>query len=152
MIDAASERDRASSRRRVLIVADADCGRGGGCAAHLREAASSVDALVVAPAHDGGGSSWVVDETEAVAEATRRLRTCEACLAGSGIAARTRIGDADPVLAIADALAGFPADEVLLVGPGPRPAWLRKSSLDRARAAFRVPIEHITASPDGSPV
>jgi hypothetical protein len=132
-------------RRHVLIVADASCTERGRCAQRWEcGTGAAVEALVVAPAHET--NRWIIDEGAALAEATGRLETCSECLAESGIAPAKRVGDPDAVQAIADALAGFPADQVLLVAPPPRRSWRRRSVIDRARNAFHVPIEHIVVS------
>jgi hypothetical protein len=48
------------------------------------------------------------------------------------------------VQAIADALHDFPADEILLITPPPRPStWLHLNVIDRARRSFQQPIKHI---------
>jgi hypothetical protein len=108
-----------------------------------------MEALVVAPAHETGG--WVVDESAVLADARQRLETCSECLgaAGTWVTPTTRVGDSDPVQAIADALAGFPADEVLLVTPPARHSWGRRSAIERARRAFPIHIEHIVAGSSG---
>jgi hypothetical protein len=138
-------RHSSRQRRRVLIVADAQCIERGRCAGRWQcGAGAAVEALVVAPAHET--NRWVIDEGAILAEATHRLQTCSECLAESGVAPAKRVGDADAVQAIADALAVFPADEVLMVSPPLQRSWGRKSVVDRARAAFRMPIEHIVVS------
>ena len=49
-----------------------------------------------------------------------------------------RLGDADPVQAIADTLFGFPADEIVICLEEPeRPHWLRKGVIERARERFQ---------------
>jgi hypothetical protein len=114
-------------RYRVLVVADeavddpaivaqiaeiADAGR----AVLDREQAPEV--LVVAPARTSLLDRWASDLTEAREAAARVLAVTLAALAAAGVDASGSVGDSDPVQAITDELASFPAREVLLV-PGP---------------------------------
>ena len=109
-----------------------------------QSAQEPIDALVIAPAHGSAASQWYVNEDAARADATQRLRGCVTCLADAGIPAESRLADPDPVLAIADALHDFPADEILIVTAPQRPStWLRKSVIDRARRRFQQPVKHL---------
>jgi len=55
----------------------------------------------------------------------------------SGASAEGRIGDADPILAIEDPLAEFPADEIVVVtSPDGEGAYLEDEIFDRAREKF----------------
>ena len=51
-----------------------------------------------------------------------------------------RIGDADPLLAIADALRTFPADEILIAAETDEGARFADSIVSRARARFAIPV------------
>ena len=135
------------SRRHILIVADTHCTEPGRCVQRLKpRLVASMQALVVAPAHETSG--WVVDESAVLTDARQRLETCTECLGVTGVTPATRVGDIDPVQAIADALAEFPADEVLLVTPQPRRSW-RRSAIKRARRSFPMHIEHIVVGSSG---
>jgi GABA permease len=151
----ARSRSRVASRR-VLVVVDDGCTAPEVCASVRAHAgARSFEALVLAPAHGTAATQWYVDEDAARAEAIHRLRTCVACLDDDGIRVTGNLGDPDPVLAIADALYGFPADEILLVAAPHGPSrWLRPNVIDRVRHAFRVPVTHVvmpTALQRGGP-
>lgn len=53
------------------------------------------------------------------------------------------VGDADPILAIDDALYDFPADEILIVThPEGRARWMEDDLFERASQRFRQPIRH----------
>src|SRR5688572_11238608 len=53
------------------------------------------------------------------------------------------VGDADPILAIDDALYDFPADEILIVThPENRARWMEADLFERASERFRQPIRH----------
>ena len=141
----ARERRAHPASRRVLVVVDDACIAPELCASVRAFAGDgSVEALVVAPAHDTVSSQWYVDEDAARADATRRLRTCVSCLARDGIRAGGELSDPDPIQGIADALHEFPADDILLVTAARRPSrWLRHDVVDRAQHAFRQPVTHI---------
>jgi hypothetical protein len=145
-----------TSCRHLVVVIDDACTAPDLCAT-LRAfgGGETLDALVLGTAHGSAATQWYVDEDDARAEATHRLRKCVACLDRAGIRARGRIGDVDPVQAIADAVHDYPADEILLITPPQRPSgWLRQNAVDRARRAFSQPVTHIvsqTTSPRRKP-
>jgi hypothetical protein len=133
------------AHRRILVVVDTACTAPDLCASvRAYTGNSSIEALVIAPAHGSAATQWYVDEDAARADATHRVRACIACLAQDGIRARIQLADPDPVQAIADALHGFPADEILIVTASQRPStWLHANVVDRARRRFQQPIEHL---------
>jgi hypothetical protein len=72
---------------------------------------------VVVPAHVGPLEWLATDETRARSEAGARVLEAEWLLADAGqVGGET--GEADPVLAVEDALRRFPADEIVAVGRG----------------------------------
>ena len=73
------------------------------------------EARVLAPAHLGTLDRWASDLGQAREEAAKVLAVSLASLAAAGIDATSQIGDPDPVQAIRDELAGYPAREVLLI-------------------------------------
>jgi hypothetical protein len=91
--------------------------------------------LVVAPALNSRIRRWASDEDRARRRAAERLRAHLDELERRGVHAEGRVGDADPLLAIADALATFPADEIVIAGPVP----LAEKLILRARRRFHVP-------------
>ena len=57
------------------------------------------------------------------------------------IEARAEVGDADPLSAIGDALAVFPADEVVIsTYPPGRSHWHERNLVERTRAAHPVAV------------
>lgn len=102
--------------------------------------------LVVAPALNSRVKHWVSD-TDAASEAAReRLDVALGYLAGAGVRADGRVGDADPLLAIEDAIHSFPADEIVISTFPPEDShWLEKDLLERAREATGLPIVHVTS-------
>jgi len=93
---------------------------------------------VVAPAHVDLLHWYTTDETDAWAEAADRARRA-AALAPEVAEIRADAGEADPVLAVEDALQEFPADEVVIVGDeggdGELEASLRRLGLPVTRLA-----------------
>jgi hypothetical protein len=73
--------------------------------------------LVVAPAHVGALDWLATDEARAHGEAGARVLEAEWLLEGAGEVSG-EVGEADPVLAAEDALRGFEADEIVVVGSG----------------------------------
>jgi len=72
---------------------------------------------IVAPAQVGPLEWLATDERRAQGEAEARVLAAEWLLAGSA-AVGGQSGNPDPVQAVEDALDGFPADEVVIVGHG----------------------------------
>src|SRR6476619_2767212 len=98
------------------------------------------EVLVVAPAVNSWLRRWVSDEDGARRRAEQRAAAFVEDLERRGIHAGRRIGDADPVQAIADALATFPADEIVIAGaPEPRTRLVDELA-SRARRRFSVPV------------
>jgi hypothetical protein len=123
------------ARRNVLVVALADDDLDDAPDGHV---------LVVAPALNSWLRRWLSDEDPARRRAERRVVGWLDRLERRGVVAEGRIGDADPLRAIADALATFPADEIVLAAdpdcppPPPRPL---EELVARARERFpRVPV------------
>ena len=102
------------------------------------------EVLVVCPALNTRIKHWVSDVDEAVAAAGRRLDASLAALAEMGIDAHGRVGDADPVQAMDDALQTFPADEIIVsTHPRGRSNWLEKGVVERAGERFDQAITHV---------
>ena len=93
--------------------------------------------LVVAPALNSWLRRLASDDGRARCLAGRRLRTYLEQFELHGVHAEGRIGDSDPLLAIADALTTFPADEIVIA------ADTRAQELaQRARIRFSLPTSH----------
>ena len=96
--------------------------------------------LVVAPALNSWLRHWLSDEDGARRRAKERVAAWVDRLERRGIRVAGRIGDADPMLAIADALPTFPADEIIIVGRLERPTKLVDELVTRARGRFTLPV------------
>jgi len=99
---------------------------------------------VVAPAHVGPLHWLATDEQAAREEAGVRALEAEWMLAGDA-AVGGEAGEADPTLAVEDALRRFPADEILLVGGG-----AVDGSLQASLRRLGVPIVWVGRSPPTS--
>jgi hypothetical protein len=106
--------------------------------------AGAAEVVVVAPALNSRLRHWLSDEDPARRAAERRLNGCVAALAAAGVHVDGWVGDADPLVAIEDALAVFPADEILLAThPEERSNWLAHDLVGRACARFSLPVVHL---------
>lgn len=135
-------------RRRILVVANETCpapelrevllSRGGG---------SAPEVLLVCPALASRFAFFTSDLRGALAAARARLEASLVGLGEVGVVAEGRIGDADPLLAIEDALREFAADEVIIsTHPPERSNWLERKVVDRARSRFPQPVTHVIVS------
>lgn len=98
------------------------------------------DVLVVAPALNAWLRRWMSDEDDARRRAEERATALVRELERRGIHADSRVGDADPVQAIADALATFPADEIMIAGALEHPTRRDAELASRASRRFALPI------------
>jgi GABA permease len=133
-----------SESRRILYVAHRACGNPALCAEVRAHAAAGAEVLVVAPVVGSPLHRWTSDEAEERALAETRLEESLGWLRKHGLRVRGRLGDGDPVQAVADALYAFPADEIVICLEEPeRPHWLRKGVVERARQRFQLPVTQI---------
>ena len=117
----------------------------------LRDGAS--EAFVVAPALAGSALKHAMGDVDAArVQAQERLEASLSTLRGQGLSVSGTVGDSDPVLAIEDALAQFPADEIVLVTrPDDEARWLEGDVFERARIQYEPEIMHVSlAAPTGT--
>lgn len=100
--------------------------------------------LVVPATPLNHGLVWT--EGEAHLLARRRLTRALRQLRDLGIEVGGEVGDADPILAIADALREQAIDEIILftLPPG-LSRWLRQELPRRVTRRFGLPVRHVTA-------
>jgi hypothetical protein len=95
------------------------------------------------------------DVDEAREKARARLNRSIESIRGHGAEVTGDVGDADPNLAIDDALRTFAADEVIIsTHPLERSTWLEKDVVERAQRELSIPITHVVVDVDaegGSP-
>jgi membrane protein implicated in regulation of membrane protease activity len=136
--------------RRILVVAN-ETVAGTKLRDAIRAAAGDANAqvLVITPALNSPLRHWTSDEDNARAAAEERLARSVGELERLGIDARGEVGDADPVLAIEDALRTFGADVIIIsTHPEGRSNWLERGVVANARERFAVPIEHVVVDLD----
>lgn len=132
----------------ILVVANRTCP----CPMLLDEVArrasdAPIDVLVVVPALNTRLRHWLSDIDAAVARAHDRLAVALADLRTRGVIARGEVGDANPLVAIDDALARFPASEIVIATlPAGQSNWLERGLIDKARARFDVPVTHLVST------
>jgi nucleotide-binding universal stress UspA family protein len=97
------------------------------------------DVLVVAPALNSRLRHWLSDEDAARRRAEERAAAFVDRLEQRGVHAEGRVGDADPLLAIADALATFEADEIVIAAQPAHSTRLADELVSRARDRFALP-------------
>lgn len=105
----------------------------------LQSAVGSGDAevLVVAPALNTKTRFWLSDPDPAIERAEEVAAETEERLEEDGVDAVGQTGESDPLLAIQDALATFPADEILLVThPAGERNWLEEGVVSEAEERF----------------
>ena len=136
---------RPTATHSVLVIANETvAGRALRDEVRHRTAGRDAEVLVVCPALNSPLRHWVSDEDEARAKAQERLDESLAALAEDGLEATGRVGDADPLQAIEDALRAFGADEVIVsTHPPGRSNWLERDVIARARERFDLPITHV---------
>ena len=78
---------------------------------------AEAEVLVVSPAEQESTLRFLMsDADEAIADASERGEQVADGLRAEGAHARTETGEADPILAVRDALVTFPADRILVFG------------------------------------
>lgn len=97
------------------------------------------EVLVVAPALNSWLRHWLSDEDPARRRANERLAVVVGELQRVVEHVEGRIGDADPLQAIADALPTFPADEIVISVGRERSAEHVADLVFRTRARFALP-------------
>jgi GABA permease len=133
---------------RILVIANRTCPCSALADEIARRAADGrTDVLVVAPALNSRLRHLVSDVDKAVARAQERVGLAVTDLRYRGLSAHGQVGDANPLLAIDDALVEFPATEIVIAThPAGQSHWLERGLIEKARARFDVPITHIVSS------
>ena len=131
--------------RNVLVVANRTVG-GGKLLEAVRQRHAQGDHRfhLVVPLAQPKHGNVIYDEAERDA-ARLRIELVSAYLQREGIQFTGEVGDEDPHSATTDALASFPADEIIVSTlPHTRSGWLRRDLVDRIRdAADGRPVEHV---------
>jgi hypothetical protein len=104
------------------------------------------EVLVVSPAvNESPVAFWMSDSDEAIAEAESTARDTAAALADAGARTAATAGESEPLLALQDALAQYPADRVVVFARDDEHARYRESDLaGEAQRRFGVPVTEVT--------
>jgi nucleotide-binding universal stress UspA family protein len=98
------------------------------------------DVFVVAPALNSWFRHWLSDEDPARRRAEERLAAVVGELRRTAVHVEGRVGDANPLQAIADALTMFPADKIVISAQPERSTEQVDDLVSRARERFALPI------------
>ncbi|MGH2989396.1 MAG: hypothetical protein ACRDMA_05935 [Solirubrobacterales bacterium] len=101
---------------------------------------ASSEVLVLAPALNPRLPHWLSDLGNARLGAQERLALTLAALAAARVEATGRVGDTDPVQAVEDTLASFPAQEVIFVT-----ASGEDGDVSEVRRRLDRPLRHLEA-------
>ena len=100
---------------------------------------AGAEVLVVSPAlQESGIKFWMSDSDEAIESAEAAAAQTAGSLSGDAATVRTQTGESEPLLALQDALATFPADRIV-VFRGDSNAY-REDELAGAQERFGVPV------------
>ena len=106
---------------------------------------------VVVPALTGRLQSWVSDIDGAVLEADARMKELVGDIGSSGHGGiHGQVGDEDPLQAVADALADFRADALIIsVHPPDEANWRERRLGEKIRARFDLPVTEMVLDRTG---
>jgi hypothetical protein len=139
--------------KRVLIIAnEAVADRPAGVPEVVRrQVLEAEEVRVVAPMLTSRLQSWVSDIDAAAGKADERMNAIVGSIGESGQAAtRGQVGDEDPLQAVADALAQFPADALILAVHAPDVAnWRERRFAEKVRARFDLPVIEMLLDREG---
>lgn len=110
----------------------------------LDDGVQDAEVMVVAPALDKRTRFWMSDSDEAIARADEVQQETVERLSEEGVDAVGDTGESDPLLAIQDALATFPADEIVVfTHPEGERNWAEDELLEQAHERFSLPVRHM---------
>jgi hypothetical protein len=103
------------------------------------------EVLVVSPAvNESPVAFWVSDSDEAIADAESTAEQTAGALRERGVQARATTGDSEPLIALQDALATYPADRVVVFAREDEGARYREDDvLGEAQRRFGVPVTEV---------
>lgn len=106
------------------------------------------DVLVVSPAlNESALAFWVSDSDEAIQDAESAAEKTVAALSERSGRVRSEVGESEPLVALQDAMATFPADRILvIVRPEDEQRYKEDEVREAAAAQFGVPVDqHVLA-------
>jgi hypothetical protein len=107
----------------------------------------NAEVLVVAPAvNESPVRFWMSDSDDAIAEARATADETAGELKAQGARAAGTTGESEPLLALQDALAAFPADRVLVfVREGDAARYREEDVVGEAQRRFGVPVTEVSS-------
>ena len=137
--------------KRVLIITNERVADPAGVPEAIAKQVREADAVcVVAPVLTSRLHSWVSDIDAEFVEADDRMRMLVGGLASSGPAVSGKVGDEDPLQAIADALVLFPADALIIgVHPADEANWRERGFSAKVRERFGLPVTEVILDHEG---
>jgi len=109
--------------------------------------AENAEVMVVAPAlQENPLKFWLSDADDAIARAEQVRKETVEQLGSEGVQAAGSTGEADPMLAIQDALQRFPAERIVLfTHPGDGQAYREDVEGSEIEERFGIPVSHAVA-------
>ena len=137
--------------RRVLIITNEVVANPAGVPDVIQKQVREADAVcVIAPALTGRLHSWVSDVDAEYREADQRMRMLVGDIDSSGPVVSGRVGDEDPLQAVADALVEFPADALILgVHASDEANWRERRFSKKGRERFALPVTEVMLDREG---
>lgn len=110
----------------------------------LGDEVRGAEVLVISPATNRSRLAfWVSDSDEAIEQAEQAEEETVERLEEEGVDAAGQTGESEPAVAIQDALAGFPADRIVIFShPESDRDYREDEGLADAQERFGVPVEH----------
>jgi hypothetical protein len=107
---------------------------------------ADAEVLVVSPAvNESPVAFWMSDSDEAIERAASVAHQTAEALAGRGADVSTETGESEPLLALQDALAQYPADRVLVfVRDGDAERYREDDVVGEAERRFGIPVTEVT--------
>jgi len=137
--------------KRVLIITNEVVANPAGVPDVVAKQVSEADAVcVIAPALTSRVHSWVSDIDAEYREANGRMSMLVDDLGSAGPFVSGRVGDEDPLLAVADALVEFPADALIIgVHAADDANWRERRFGKKVRERFGLPVTEVMLDRDG---
>ena len=112
--------------------------------------AGDAEVMVVAPALTSRTRLVMSDVDGAIERAEQVAEESVERLEEAGIPATGDTGEPEPIQALEDALATFPADEVVLfTHPGGSRNWQEEGVVEEAEQRFDIPVRHLLIDSPG---